>query len=60
MNRIEISSSSWALSLVEAVNKAKSGDVIVVSTEAQKKLGEITRNCKCPMKNIRFEIRCNL
>lgn len=47
---------NWTSHLADAIDECENGDVIIVSSESMKELGERANNRMCPDKNIIFRV----
>lgn len=53
--KIKIPAGNWQMALVDAIESAKDGDIIVVKSNVQRQLAQSTKERMCPDKDITFE-----
>ena len=48
---------NWTMTLADLIENSEDGDIIIVSSEAQKELGIRAKNRICPEKSITFLVK---
>ncbi len=52
-----IPAGNWTTALADTIEQSSNGDIIIVSDEAEKEMGESAKARMCPDKQITFEVR---
>ncbi len=52
-----IPAKNWTIALADSINKSQPGDIIIVTTESQKQMGEKAKQRTCPNKPLSFEVK---
>ena len=57
MAKYTLSPENWAMTLADLIKNSEDGDIIIVSSEAQKELGIRAKNRRYPEKSITFLVK---